>query len=203
MLITNLILLDNLENFDIENGAVDVLIRTDEGLSYFLTFVTPAYLISRMEQEKSNFYGPRSPVIIVRRLTKEIIEETLKAFVEHSDKSLIKVYHFANLYRIFDPCIFDLIGATFNNRLGKLNQLEKLSEFKKDFDQLRQLLNLKEVDQLLEVFNLKESEYLLKTLHGLTQLNELGHLEEFFEEFIESKNDELLNEDEFDESENS
>lgn len=40
-------------------------------------------ILSLMDKEKINFSEPSEPFIIVRKLTKEIIEEAVKAYVEN------------------------------------------------------------------------------------------------------------------------
>ncbi len=52
-----------------------------------------------MEKDKTNFYGPGFPWIIVQKLTKEIIKESIKAYMEDkSDSYWLKLYHFCNGY---------------------------------------------------------------------------------------------------------
>jgi hypothetical protein len=37
-----------------------------------------------MNNEKSNFLFPGDPIIIVRKLTKEVVEEAIEAYVENN-----------------------------------------------------------------------------------------------------------------------
>ena len=49
-----------------------------------------------MEKDKLNFYGLGFPWIIVQKLTKEIIQETIKAYIDDKpDCYWLKLYHFA------------------------------------------------------------------------------------------------------------
>jgi hypothetical protein len=48
-----------------------------------------------MNEDKLNYFAPGEPFIIVKELTKEIIEETIKAYVEYEDGYWLKLHHFA------------------------------------------------------------------------------------------------------------
>ena len=50
--------------------------------------------MSLVYNEKTNFLERSDPFIIVRKLTKKIIEEAVKAYAE-KDKCWLKFYHFA------------------------------------------------------------------------------------------------------------
>ena len=54
---------------------------------------TPKNLVSLMDKEKMDFSEPGCPFIIVRKLTKEIIEEAIKAYPE-DDAYWLKFHHF-------------------------------------------------------------------------------------------------------------
>jgi hypothetical protein len=68
---------------DIEDHKVDVFVELED--SYTCTVVVATYknILSLMDKEKINFSEPSEPFIIVRKLTKEIIEEAVKAYVEN------------------------------------------------------------------------------------------------------------------------
>lgn len=73
-----------------------------------------------MEKNKKNYYGPGDPVIIVKKLTEEIIEETLKVYAEEEDGYWLKLYNFAD--RI-ETTVFDQLQA---KHVAELQELEKL-----------------------------------------------------------------------------
>ena len=49
-----------------------------------------------INKEKTNFSEPSDPFIIVRKLTKEIIEEAVKAYAK-DDVYWLKLHHFSGL----------------------------------------------------------------------------------------------------------
>lgn len=50
----------------------------------------------RWNTDKVNFYGPGLPWIIVQKLTKEIIYEAIKAYIDDKPEGYwLKLYHFA------------------------------------------------------------------------------------------------------------
>jgi hypothetical protein len=80
---------------DIENNNIDVFVELEDGYTYTVVVATVKNIESLMDKEKINFSEPGDPFIIVRKLTKEIIEETLKAYAESNDGYWLKLYHFA------------------------------------------------------------------------------------------------------------
>jgi hypothetical protein len=73
-----------LENVaDIKNSNIDAFIELENGDSYTVVIATPKNLLSLIDEQKTNFSKPGYPFIIVRRLTKEIIEEAVKAYAEN------------------------------------------------------------------------------------------------------------------------
>jgi hypothetical protein len=95
-----------------------------------------------MEKDKVNFYGPGLPWIIVQKLTKEIIQEAIKAYIEDKPEGYwLKLYNFA-LY--IDIAVLNKIQAQeiekslqFNLLIGlddlkaKINKLDNLDKSKK------------------------------------------------------------------------
>ena len=56
---------------DVSNDNIDVLVEKEDGFSYIVTVGTPQDLLEEMSQEKTNFIRPGTPMIIVKKLTKE------------------------------------------------------------------------------------------------------------------------------------
>ena len=77
---------------DIEDYNLDVFVDLEDG--YIIGIATAKNIVSLVNKEKTNFSEPGDPFIIVRKLTKEIIEEAVKAYVEN-DAYWLKFYHFA------------------------------------------------------------------------------------------------------------
>ncbi len=78
---------------DIENATIDVFVELEDEYTYTLVVATARNIESFIDKENVTFFEPGHPFIIVKKLTKEIIEETLKAYVE-KDAYWLKLYHF-------------------------------------------------------------------------------------------------------------
>lgn len=108
-----------LENIpDIENDNLDVFIQLSNS-SYIYTVVvaTPRNIEFLMQKEEMNYFEPGHPFVLVKRLTKDIIVETLTAYVEENESYWLKFYHFAD---DIDPAIFDQLQAEHIEELKKL-----------------------------------------------------------------------------------
>jgi len=111
-----------------------------------------------MDQEKINFSPPSELVILVRKLTKEIITEAIEAYDE-DDAFWLKLHQFAS---DIDISVFDQLQAKHIkestefellcglddlkndiNKLGKLDNAEK-SKLAADLEKLFQLLDPQE-----------------------------------------------------------
>ena len=73
-----------------------------------------------MDKGKTNFSEPGDPSIIVRKLTKEIIEEAVKAYAEN-DAYWLKFYHFAGKV---DTAVFNRLQAEHTEYLKELDELD-------------------------------------------------------------------------------
>lgn len=98
--------LDTIE--DILNANIDVLVRLNDpyceknpDFCYFVEVATPGNLSHLMEKWELTYLPPMAPFIIVQKLTEEIIDEAIKAFVEEKDDAYwLKVYHLASVFHI-------------------------------------------------------------------------------------------------------
>jgi hypothetical protein len=138
MLIKNIRIID--EIIDIENDSVDVCVECEDGSTYIVSIATTKNLLQRMDQEKSNFSNPSELVIVVRKLTQEIITETLEAYAE-DNAFWLKLYQFASEIDIsvFDELQtkhikqsieFDLLSG-LDNLENEINKLDKLNNDQK------------------------------------------------------------------------
>ena len=109
---------------DIELDSLDVLVECEDGYTYVAVVTTPAYLADELVQENRNYIRPQSPIIIVRKLTKQIIEEALLAYAE-DNAYWLKLCQFGNSIDI-----------------SVLNQLQK--EHREEWD----LFELEGIDRL-------------------------------------------------------
>lgn len=62
--------------------SIDVGVEFEYNYSYTIIVRTPNDLVEEMLQEKTNFIEPGTPMIVVRKLTKEIVTEAIKAYAE-------------------------------------------------------------------------------------------------------------------------
>ena len=107
---------------DIEDDNIDVFVELEDGYTHTVVIATFKNLLSLMDKEKMDFSEPGCPFIIVKKLTKDIIEETIKAYPE-DDAYWLKLYQFSG----------DIDMATFNKlqdeHIKHLKELDKLSGF--------------------------------------------------------------------------
>jgi hypothetical protein len=105
---------------DIEDYNVDVFVELESGYTYTVVIATAKNIVALMDKEKINFSEPGDPFIIVRKLTKEIIEETVKAYAEN-DAYWLKFYHFAGEV---DTAVFNRLQAEHTEYLKELDELD-------------------------------------------------------------------------------
>ena len=67
---------------DIFDDNMDVSVNLENGKNYVVVVGTPKNLLRLMENEKSDFLSPGDPIIIVKKMTKEVIEQAIKAYAE-------------------------------------------------------------------------------------------------------------------------
>jgi len=67
---------------DIFDDNMDVSVTLENGLNYLLVVGTPKNLLKLMENEKSDFLSPGEPIIIVKKMTKEVVEKAIQAYAE-------------------------------------------------------------------------------------------------------------------------
>ena len=82
MQITNIKFMDEVTDINCDNVDVCLCVRSENGYTYTLVVGTPTDLIDKMDQEKMNFVEPGLTMIVVKQLTEEIVEESIKAYAE-------------------------------------------------------------------------------------------------------------------------
>jgi len=65
-----------------------------------------------------SFFGPSHSFIIVQKITKKIIEETIQAYAEEYDEYWLKLYYFASK---IDISVFDKLEAKYQQHLKELD----------------------------------------------------------------------------------
>jgi hypothetical protein len=69
---------------DIFDDNVDVAVKLDNGHEYIVVVATQKNLLTLMNNEKSDFLFPGDSMIIVRKLSKEVVEEVIQAYTENN-----------------------------------------------------------------------------------------------------------------------
>jgi hypothetical protein len=109
---------------DIENiydDGVDVIVTLDDDFSYVIEVVTPQHFLSLMKERNQPFIEPGENYIIVEKLTPEIIEKAIKAFVEENRAYWLKLYHFAGK---IDTAVFNKLQDEQTEYLKELDELD-------------------------------------------------------------------------------
>lgn len=135
MLLRNIQILDEIT--DIENDSIDVCVDSEDGYTFTVSMATPKYLLQRMEKEKSNFSKPSELVIVVRKLTQEIITEALEAYAE-DDAFWLKLHQFAIE---IDISVFDKLQAKHVKESIEFNLLSGLEDLEKEINKFDNLNN--------------------------------------------------------------
>ena len=104
---------------DIEDYNVDVFVELENGYTHTVLVATEKNILSLMDKEKMNFSEPGDPFIIVRKLTKEIIEEAVKAYAEN-DAYWLKFHHFVGEV---DIAVFNQLQAEHTEYLKEFDEL--------------------------------------------------------------------------------
>jgi hypothetical protein len=76
---------------DIFDDNLDVHVKLEDGRSYVVVVGTPKNLLTLMDNEKSDFLSPGDPIIIVRKMTQEVVEKAIEAYAE-DDAYCLKFY---------------------------------------------------------------------------------------------------------------
>ena len=76
---------------DIFDSNMDVSVNLENGQNYVVVVGTPKNLLKLMEKEKNDFLSPGDPIVIVKKMTKEVVEEAIQAYAE-DDGYYLKFY---------------------------------------------------------------------------------------------------------------
>ena len=90
-----------------------------------------------MDEEKSNFSNPNELIIVVRKLTQEIITETLEAYAK-DNAFWLKLHAFASE---IDISVFDELQAKHVKESIKFNLLSGLDDLEKEINKFDKLNN--------------------------------------------------------------
>lgn len=81
------------DDIHMKDTEIDVFVRSKDNYNYVLTVGTPKYIEYFMENENKDYFTPGYPLIFVKSLTKENVEQAVKAFAEENDGYWLKVYN--------------------------------------------------------------------------------------------------------------
>ena len=109
----------------IENSNIDVFVEVEDGYTFTVIVGTAKNIEYLMDKWKTNYFPPGEPFIIVKELTQEIIEETIKAYVEENDGYWLKLHHFL---RDIDKSVFNKLQAEHTEYLNELDKLDQLAK---------------------------------------------------------------------------
>ena len=109
-----------------------------DGSSFIVTVCTPQDFLEEMSQEKTNFIRPGLPMIIVKKLTKEIVQEAIEAYGE-SEGYCLKLYHFADSV---DMYVLNKLEAEYRKEGKEFALLRGLEKLQDDINKLEKLDNL-------------------------------------------------------------
>ncbi len=113
------------DNPGIENQNIDVFVELEDGYTYGLVLGTRKNIEYLMDKDKKNYFRPGTPFIMVKELTKEIIEETVKAYAEEEDEYWLKSYHFAGE---IDKTVFDKLQVEHIEYIKEFYELSGLDD---------------------------------------------------------------------------
>ena len=123
---------------DTSNDNIDVLVEKVDGSSFIVTVGTPQNFLEEMSQEKTNFIRPGVPMIIVKKLIKEIVREAIGAYGEGNGYWL-KLYHFADSVDIY---VLNKLEAEYRKERKEFAILRGLEKLQDDINKLEKLDNL-------------------------------------------------------------
>ena len=135
MLIKNIRILDEIT--DIENDSIDVCVDSEDGYTFTVSIATTKHLLQRINEEKSNFSNPNKLIIVVRKLTQEIITETLESEAE-DNAFWLKLHEFASE---IDISVFDELQAKHVKESIEFNLLSGLDDLEKEINKFDKLNN--------------------------------------------------------------
>jgi hypothetical protein len=109
------------DDYDIKNSNIDVFVELEDGYTYTVEIATAKNLEYLMDTQKMSYLEPGYPLIIVKKLTREIIKEAITAYVEKNDGYWLKLYHFAG---DIDPIVFKKLQAQHQKELDDFEELD-------------------------------------------------------------------------------
>nr|YP_010472372.1 hypothetical protein N4L43_pgp137 [Pleurosigma intermedium]UVG41983.1 hypothetical protein [Pleurosigma intermedium] len=119
------------------NGNTNVYVKLEDGFSLSITVGTAKNLEFLMKKDNRNFFEPGPAWIIVQKLTTEIIQEAVEAYMkDRPDGYWLKLSYFGN---DIDISVFDQLQAEEVKESKKYEIIRGLDELKNKIDKLAKL----------------------------------------------------------------
>ncbi len=83
---------------DLANDNIDVFVELEDGYTYVLVVTTPQNIVQLMERENKDYLAAGPPMIIVKELTYDCINSSLKSFCE-GDAYWLKEYYLSGNFQ--------------------------------------------------------------------------------------------------------
>ena len=108
------------DNPKIKKANKDVFVTLEDDYIYMVRLATVKNIEYLIKKEKMNYIEPGHLFVIVKELTKEIIEEAITVYTEKNNGYWLKFYQFAGN---IDKSVFDKLQAKHIQYLKELNEL--------------------------------------------------------------------------------
>lgn len=83
---------------NVHDGSADVNVTLNARFTYVIEVATPQSLISTINETNQPFIEPGETYIIVKKLTPEIIEKVIRAFVKENQAYWLKLLHISSYF---------------------------------------------------------------------------------------------------------
>lgn len=70
---------------------MDLAVKLNDGHEYIVVVTTQKNLLTLMNNEKSDFFSPGNSMIIVKKLTKKVVEDAIQVYAQNNG-SYLKFY---------------------------------------------------------------------------------------------------------------
>jgi len=119
------------------NGNTDIFVKLKDGFYLTITVATPRNLEFLMQKDEKTFFQPGSCWVIVQKLTTEIIQEAVEAYMnDRPDGYWLKLFYFGN---DIDISVFDQLQAEEVEQSKKYSIIRGLDQLKDQIDKLAKL----------------------------------------------------------------
>lgn len=127
MAVKDISFLSSLEDvIDVESSNIDVFVELEDGSTYTVVVATAKNIEYLMDKGEMNYFKPGHPFVIVKTITKDIIEETIQACLSYNKGYWLKLYHFVEE---INDTVFDKLQAEQTAEQKEFIELKRLDEW--------------------------------------------------------------------------